>query len=102
MVKLRTLQIWWNEFNIQYFGGLLRPVPIRITRSRKYWGHFSDPPAIYIGRHLNKTNAETRDTLLHEMIHQYLAQLGTSESDDHGPKFQEEYLRICGKNYSEP
>lgn len=99
MVKLRTLQTWWNEFNKQHFGGVLKPIPLRITRSKRYWGHFSDPPAIFIGKHLNLTTADFRDTLLHEMIHQYLDQLRVTESDDHGPIFQTEYLRIMGKEY---
>lgn len=99
MVKLRTLQIWWNEFNRIHFSGLLNQIPIRITRSRRYWGHFSDPPAIYIGRHLNSTPDSMKDTLLHEMIHQSLAQRGIVEQDDHGPIFHNEYLRIVGKEY---
>lgn len=101
MVKLRTLQIWWSEFNGRFFQGALHSIPIRITRSRRYWGHYSGgpPAAIYIGRNLNKTIEDFRDTLLHEMVHQYLDERRVTESSDHGPIFRQEYLRVQGKEY---
>lgn len=102
MAKLRQLQIWWNEFNAKFFENRLKPIPIRITRSKRYWGHYNDPPAIFIGRHLNRTLQDYRDTLLHEMIHQFLDEQRIVEVDEHGPRFQEEYLRVCGKKYLEP
>lgn len=101
-MKLQTLQAWWRELNAKYFAGTLNPCPIRITRSRRYWGHFSDLPAIYLGRHLNRTAEEFRDTLLHEMIHQHLEQQGVAEPDDHGPRFQAEHTRVLGREYIEP
>ncbi len=34
------------------------------------------------------------------MIHQYIAQIGLTEQDDHGPIFRQEYLRIVEKSMS--
>lgn len=99
MAKLSQLRAWFNEFNDKHFGGILKTIPIRITRSKRYFGHYSDPPAIFIGRHLNKSSDDFRDTLLHEMIHYYIEQVGIVEDDDHGPIFQEMHLKLLGKEY---
>lgn len=100
-MKLATLRLWWREFNDQHYAGILAPCPIRITRSRRYYGYCTDTPAIYLGRHHCVTDVQFRDTLLHEMIHQYLLQIGRPDWDEHTSVFQDEHLRLFGREYIE-
>lgn len=106
MAKLSLLRRWFDEFNERYFGGELPTVPLRITRARKYFGKLD---YIETGKGNQRSHAiliagkqsidDTRDTLLHEMVHLYIYTKGLDEQDDHGPNFKKEYLRVTGKEY---
>jgi hypothetical protein len=109
VAKLSRLRQWFDEFNQTYFGGELEPITIRITRARKYYGKFiyresaagdREPHAIYIAR--RESDDDTRDALLHEMVHYYLCSKELDREEEHGPNFQREYERICGTKYLEP
>lgn len=106
-MKLATLREMYDSFNLRFFRGVLTRPVLRITKAKGYYGKFLHPrgksgasTAIYVSGTLNKTEAEFEDTLLHEMIHQYLYDTGVIEQDDHGPIFREHACR-CGINLLE-
>ena len=106
MRKTTKLQALWAELNAAHFDGALKPVPIRITRSRCTYGYFNGPgnggqPSIRISKVLADTAQLLRDTLLHEMIHQRLYENGHPEWEHHGPDFQAHHVRLFDHHYVE-
>ena len=98
-IRVNHLLKLWNDYNEQYFNGTLLPVPIRITRARSYYGYFSVTESSGTGRicisaRLHSTPELVRDTLLHEMVHQWLYESGESDWEEHGTKFNDECNRI--------
>jgi hypothetical protein len=73
-----------DAYNRQFFGGVLRAVPIRVSRRmRRKLGHYSPatdglPPEIAISRqHIRRESWEdVLHTLLHEMVHQWQDEQG--------------------------
>lgn len=89
----------WNKYNVEYFGGALSEPTIRIVRATRYYGDFvvtesSGRPTLRLSNRLNNSPEQLRDTLLHEMVHQYLWELGLPNWDDHGEAFKNEAGRI--------
>ena len=94
-VLLRELQVWHRAYNIRYFEGRLGAIAIRISgRMRTRLGQYTapspygEPAEISISRaHIRRHGwAEALHTLLHEMVHQWQAELG--HEIDHGPMFR--------------
>jgi hypothetical protein len=92
----------WAEFNQRYFDGRLRPVPVVITNTLPF-GHMLafcsyNPGGGGRTITLNVPSAHKRlladnDTLLHEMVHQYLHELG--ENAKHaGAGWRREIMRL--------
>lgn len=92
---VRVLVEWHRRYNDRYFGGALRPVPIRVSRRlRRRLGHYTAatpsglPAEIVIGRsHIRRHGwEEALHTLLHEMVHQWQDETGLPI--DHGAGFR--------------
>ena len=86
---------WHRRYNVRYFGGQLRQVPIRVSRRMKSrLGHYTaasptgEAAEIAISRsHLRRHGwEEALHTLLHEMVHQWQDEAG--HLIDHGPSFR--------------
>src|SRR6478609_4536093 len=89
----------FDEYNTKYFGGTLTRPTIRITRATKYYGDFcvtesSGSPTLRLSGRLNRDPELLRDTLLHEMVHQYLWELGLPDWHGHAEAFQLEAQRV--------
>ena len=93
--QVHRLRLRWTELNAEFFGGVLREIPIRISsRMRSRLGELSvdpksgRPQEISIGRRhlLRHPWSEIEHTLLHEMVHQWQAESGLKV--DHGPTFR--------------
>lgn len=98
-MKIRTLQKMWTRLNLRFFDGSLNEIPIRLTRSKRLYGYFmpttnSGKAVIRISGHLNKTEEDFQDTLLHEMVHQAIHQFGLKDDADHGTVFHQIASRI--------
>lgn len=107
MTRTQRLQKIWEAHNRQWFDGKLTPVPIRITRSRRTYGYFNGPdtggrPSIRVSTVLADTYQLVADTILHEMVHQYLHAEGWPDWDKHDPVFQTHHIRVFGHLYEEP
>jgi hypothetical protein len=92
---VRELERWHADYNRAHFGGQLGGVTIRISRRMKTrLGHYGpargddDRAEIVISRrHLRRHGwEEARQTLLHEMVHQWQDEHG--HPIDHGPTFR--------------
>ncbi|MDQ3674819.1 MAG: SprT-like domain-containing protein [Gemmatimonadota bacterium] len=88
------LRRWHESHNQARFGGLLRPVVIRISRRMKRrLGHYApaadgvEPEIVLSRRHIRRDGwTEALHTLLHEMVHQWQDEQGLPV--DHGPTFR--------------
>lgn len=89
----------FNEFNEEFFDGSLPQIKIIIGKSRKSYGlfHFSidrttkvkTPIHISISGYFERSEKEYCQTLIHEMIHYYIAyNLLALDEDAHGKTFQ--------------
>lgn len=97
--KVKTLKILWENLNLKYFNGSLKDVPIRITRARRYYGYYSvtdssESARICISARLHGNSELLQDTMLHEMVHQYLQETGVANWADHGTEFCEIATRL--------
>ena len=86
---------WHAHYNMEFFGGELRPLQVRVSRRmRARLGHYTtetragDPAEIAISRrHLRRHGwEEALHTLLHEMVHQWQDEHGLAI--DHGRTFR--------------
>jgi len=91
---IQELSRWHRAHNEARFGGMLRPVPIRISRRMKSrLGHYSpaadgcEPEIVLSRRHIRRDGwKEALHTLLHEMVHQWQDEQGLPV--DHGASFR--------------
>lgn len=92
----------FREFNQQYFGGQLPIVPVRLTSARTYLGQlgFKRKQTLFggtknydfvlrISTHTDLPEHEVEDTLLHEMIHLYIASKQLKDTSPHGRLFRQ-------------
>ena len=91
---IRELSRWHVVYNDERFDGVLREVPIRISRRMKSrLGHYSPasegcvPEIVLSRRHIRRDGwDEALHTLLHEMVHQWQDEQGLVV--DHGASFR--------------
>jgi hypothetical protein len=91
---IRELTRWHVAYNDERFGGMLREIPIRISRRMKSrLGHYSPasegcvPEIVLSRRHIRRDGwDEALHTLLHEMVHQWQDEQGLVV--DHGASFR--------------
>jgi hypothetical protein len=91
---IRELSRWHVVYNHERFGGVLREIPIRISRRMKSrLGHYSPasegcvPEIVLSRRHIRRDGwDEALHTLLHEMVHQWQDEQGLVV--DHGTSFR--------------
>lgn len=92
---LQRVRAAFDEFNARHFGGTLSAIPLRLSaRMRRKLGHVALEPRtgraleiVLSRRHVRRDGAtEWRETLLHEMVHQWQAE--TAVPVDHGPGFR--------------
>jgi hypothetical protein len=99
---LEKLAVWHRELNEVHFAGLLRPIQPQLSRRMKSrLGHYS-PASATLGtaaeivlstRHLRRDGLKrARDTLLHEMVHQWQDESGLPV--DHGPSFRRKAIEV--------
>lgn len=100
-LTIDILHVWFRQFNADYFGDEL-PVPrIALSKARTRLGTMScrrvrkllrwtyTDFTIRISTYYECTEREFQETLLHEMIHYYIAYKNISDTSSHGKVFRQ-------------
>ena len=102
------IQSRFDEFNTRFFAGALPPVPIKLSHAKGFLGKvtFTRRKQGLFGKYRNEDfvlRINTRfdlpedlicDTILHEMIHYYIAYNQLRDTSTHGKLFRAEMKRI--------
>ena len=98
----------FDTFNGMCFDGALPRVPIKLSSARSFIGRLVYRPVrnwqgkivrredfvIRISRRFDLPEAEIEDTLIHEMIHYWIAWNGLKDTSTHGRLFREKMKEI--------
>ena len=103
------IQSCFDEYNARYFGGQLPPVPIKLSNARTFlgkltfvkhrkWLVFGDWTytdfKLRINTRYDLPEELIQDTILHEMIHYFIAVNHLRDTSTHGRLFRQEMKRI--------
>ena len=102
------IQSRFDEYNARYFGGALPPIPIKLSHAKGFLGKvtFTRRKQGLFGKYRNedfvlRINVRIdlpepliEDTILHEMIHYYIAVNQWKDTSAHGQLFRREMARI--------
>ena len=102
------IQQHFDEYNARYFGGTLPPLPIKLSNARTFLGKVTfvkhrkwlfggwtyDHFVLRINARYDLSEELIQDTILHEMIHYYIAVNQWRDTSTHGQLFRREMARI--------
>ena len=102
------IQSRFYEYNVRFIGGTLPPVPIKLSHARTFLGKLTFTkhrswlfgPTRYenfvlrINARIDLPEDLIEDTILHEMIHYYIAVNHLRDTSAHGRLFRHEMKRI--------
>ena len=105
---LEYLEERFDTFNAMCFDGALPRIPIRLSHARSFVGRIQYKPVrnwrgkvvrcedfvLRISTRFDLSEAETEDTLIHEMIHYWIAFTGQRDSSTHGRLFRAKMKEI--------
>lgn len=108
MVTIPYIQQKFDDFNRQYFGNQLPPIPIKLSNAKTFLGkvcfrkerkllsrkwHYSDF-VLRINTRIDLPEDVVEDIILHEMIHYYIAVNQWQDCSAHGRLFRAEMARL--------
>ena len=102
------IQSRFDEFNARFFAGALPPVPIKLSNARTFLGKLTFTKrrkwlfgewtysnfVLRINTRFDLPEQLIEDTILHEMIHYYIAVNQLRDTSMHGRLFRQEMKRI--------
>ncbi len=102
-LTVSLLRAWFHDFNIRYFQEKLPEPRLLVSRSRTQLGQFScrrlrkglfrgyttTGYTIKVSEYYDMEERDYQQTLLHEMIHYYIAFVGAKDTSPHGRLFRE-------------
>ena len=102
------IQSRFDEFNARFFAGALPPVPIKLSNARTFLGKLTFTKrrkwlfgewtysnfVLRINTRFDLPEQLIEDTILHEMIHYYIAVNQLRDTSTHGHLFRQEMKRI--------
>ena len=102
------IQTRFDEFNARFFGGQLPPIPVKLshakgflgkvcyTRRKKglFRGYRNEDFVLHINVRIDLPEEVVEDTILHEMIHYFIAVNNYRDTRTHGELFRREMARI--------
>lgn len=105
---IEYIQTRFDEYNSLYFSGLLPPVPIRLSHAKGFLGkvtftrrkqglfrgYRNENFVLRINVRIDLPEEVIEDTILHEMIHYYIAVNQLHDTSSHGRLFRQEMERI--------
>ena len=97
----------FDEYNTLIFGGLLPPVPIVMSNAKTYLGRCTHAVRksllgrvknsnfkIHISKYYDLPETEVDDTIIHEMIHYYIAYNHIADTSSHGIVFRQKMNEV--------
>lgn len=105
---IEYIQARFDEYNALYFNGSLPPLPIKLSNARTFLGklcykkqrtwflgpyRYSDF-VLRINTRMDMSEELIQDTILHEMIHYFIAINHLRDTRTHGQLFRREMKRI--------
>ena len=98
----------FDEFNVRYFGGQLPPVPVKLSHAKGFLGKMcytrrkqglfrgykNEDFVLRINVRIDLPETVVEDTILHEMIHYFIAYNNYHDTSTHGQLFRREMVRI--------
>ena len=105
---IEYIQARFDEYNTRFFGGTLPPLPVKLshakgflgkvtfTRRRQglFRGYRNEDFVLRINVRIDLPEELVQDTILHEMIHYYIAVNQWKDTSVHGQLFRREMARI--------
>lgn len=105
---IEYIQVRFDEFNVLFFNGSLPPLPIKLSNARSFLGklcykkqrrwlfgeYYNSNFVLRINTRMDLPQELVDDTILHEMIHYYIAVNQLRDARTHGPLFRREMKRI--------
>ena len=102
------IQKRFDEYNARFFGGSLPPVPVKLSHAKGFLGkvtyqrrkhglfgqYRNEGFVLRINVRIDLPEELVEDTILHEMIHYYIAVNQITDSSSHGQIFRREMARI--------
>ena len=102
------IQSRFNEFNARFFDGALPPIPIKLSHAKGFLGkvtfvrrkqglfsrYRNEDFVLRINTRIDLPESLIEDTILHEMIHYYIALNQLRDTSAHGQLFRREMKRI--------
>lgn len=107
-LSVEYLEERFDTFNELCFGGALPRIPINVSNARTFVGRLQYRPVrdwrgrvvrredfvLRISRRFDLPEAEIEDTLIHEMIHYWIALEGLKDTSTHGQLFRAKMKEI--------
>ena len=105
---IEYIQARFDEYNARFFEGALPPVPIKLSHARTFLGKLTfrrhrtwlfgatrnENFTLRINAKMDLPEELIEDTILHEMIHYYIAVNQLRDTSSHGRLFRREMARI--------
>ena len=105
---IEYIQARFAAYNEQFFGGSLPPIPIRLSHAKGFLGkvtftrrrkglfqkYKNEDFVLRINVRIDLPEEVVEDTILHEMIHYYIAVNQWNDTSVHGQLFRREMERI--------
>lgn len=102
------IQSCFDEYNVLFFNGTLPPIPIKLSNARTFLGKVTFVKRrkwlfgewvysnfkLRINTRFDLPEELIQDTILHEMIHYYIAVNHLRDTSTHGQLFRREMKRI--------
>jgi hypothetical protein len=106
--SVEYIQAHFDEYNRQYFGGQLPTLPIKLSHAKGFLGkvtfvkrrqwlfgpYRNENFVLRINVRIDLPEELVQDTILHEMIHYYIAVNQWKDTSAHGRLFRAEMARI--------
>ena len=102
------IQSCFDEYNTCFFGGTLPPVPVKLSHAKGFLGKLTftrrkqglfrgyknENFVLRINTRIDLPEELIQDTILHEMIHYYIAVNQLRDTSTHGQLFRQQMSRI--------
>lgn len=88
---LEFLKAKFSEFNVRIFGGRLPEIPLALCEVSSFVGQYKRHGNSHLLRFstaFDLSERELEDTIIHEMIHYFIAYNGLYDRSAHGPLFK--------------